>query len=137
MGEYAIENSDGLKGQNNAAKILANEGYDVEMLKEVDGGNGYGITEGSNPDYLIDGKTFDCYTPKKDTLPKKICSKIREKTTSQSNRIVLNLKNVPENNINVIKEYLLERTNDTRDLKRLHELIAILPDGSIETWFLR
>ncbi len=56
---------------------------------------------------------------------------------NQSDRIVLNLEYVLEDNIGAIKEYLLERTGDARDLKRLNEMIVILPDGSIETWFLR
>ncbi|WP_374966080.1 hypothetical protein [Lysinibacillus sp. RS5] len=37
---------------------MADNGYNVEMLDEIDGENGYGIIEGSNPDFLIEGNVF-------------------------------------------------------------------------------
>nr|WP_240636654.1 WXG100 family type VII secretion target [Paenibacillus silvae] len=49
--------------QNEAADLLANKGYDITMLPNTKGGNGYGINPTSNPDFLINGKAFDCYSP--------------------------------------------------------------------------
>ncbi|GFN33143.1 hypothetical protein [Paenibacillus xylaniclasticus] len=56
-GNYA--NPEGGRGnirQNEAADLFAEHGYDIEMLDEIDGGNGYGIKEGKNPDFLLRGK---------------------------------------------------------------------------------
>lgn len=52
--------------QNESADLLAKEGYDIEMLPEVKGGNGYGKKTTSNPD-------------------------VEEKTNRQAERIILNL----------------------------------------------
>ncbi len=136
-GDYALEKNVGLKGQNHAADKLANEGYDIEMLKEINGGNGYGINERSNPDFLIEEHVFDCYTPDKGTPAKNISNTISKKTVAQCDRIVLNLENISDESVDVIMNYILERTAPDRDLKRLNELMVILPDGKIETWFLR
>ena len=134
-GEFTPEKNFGLIGQNNAARKLAQEGYDVEMLDEKNGGNGYGINPNANPDFLIDNKVFDCYTPGEDTSPQNIKDKIYDKTKKQSDRIVLNLENKQMKDIDELKNYLLEKTKD--DLKRLKELLVILPDDTIETWFIR
>lgn len=107
------------------------------MLDAIKGGNGYGLNGRSNPDFLIAGNPFDCYTPGMDTQAKKICSTIRTNTIDQSDRIVLNLESMQADKVKSIKDYLLRRTGNTSDLKRLNELIVILPDGAIETWFLR
>ncbi|CAM4447022.1 pre-toxin TG domain-containing protein [Paenibacillus tarimensis] len=74
-GDYGVGDSHGIKKQNETADILANEGYDVRMLDEVDGGNGYGIKAGSNPDYLVEGKVFDCYAPKPEGKTQSIIKK--------------------------------------------------------------
>lgn len=42
---------DTITRQNDAANLLANKGYDVEMLPETIRGNGYGINTQSNPDF--------------------------------------------------------------------------------------
>lgn len=90
-------------------RLLVEEGTDIE--EQVKDPN-------SNPDYLIDGKPFDCYTPKKDAALDTICSTIKKKNKEQTDRIVLNLQNVPSDRIDSIKEYILERTGETRDLKK-------------------
>ena len=76
------------------------QGYKVEMLDEVPGGNGYGIKPNSNPDFLIEDKVFDCYAPKVDTNTKGIVKEIYNKTKKQTPNIVVNLDdyagNIPE-----------------------------------------
>jgi hypothetical protein len=145
-GEYTSKSSAGLRGQDRAADKLANAGFDVVMLKEVtvgNKGNGYGMTETSNPDFLIKvydkNHIFDCFTPDKNTGVDAICRTIRKKTITQADRIILNL-DIYESDIQKLKETILRKTDVNQDLKRLKELIVILPDDNddnIQTWFLR
>ena len=79
-GNYSPPNNRGLIKQNETADLFAKKGYAVKMLDEIDGGNGYGIKPNSNPDYLIEGKAFDCYTPAADTNTKNIVNTIQKKT---------------------------------------------------------
>lgn len=112
--------------QNESADLLAEYGYDIEMLPERRGGNGYGIEEGSNPDYLIDGKAFDCYSPDGRNV-RNIWSNVGDKTTRQAERIILNLDDYSgsvEDLYNQFMEY---------EIETLKELIVI-KDGSIERW---
>ncbi len=76
--------------QNSSADLLANKGYDVEMLPETVGGNGYGIKPDSNPDFLINGNAFDCYSPETANV-RNIWSTVEAKTSSQASRIILNV----------------------------------------------
>lgn len=61
------------------------------MLDEVLGGNGYGINKLNNPDFLIEGKVFDCYAPDVNTSTKTMIKEIADKTKKQTPNIVLNL----------------------------------------------
>lgn len=81
--------------QNEAADLFADKGYDVEMLPNKKGGNGYGIKPSSNPDFKIEGEIFDCYTPKANTPIKSISYNVKEKTLSQTKNIVVNLEDSP------------------------------------------
>lgn len=139
-GEYAEEIDNGRRGQNHAANILADEGYDVEMLKEVqeevdgvDIGNGHGVTPSSNPDYLIENRAFDAYSPQKGTALKTIKKEIKDKTKKQADGIVL-VTEYYKGDISALKNYLLGQTKN--DLKHLRELKAIV-NGKVETWFVR
>ncbi|WCF07262.1 hypothetical protein NDS46_23470 [Paenibacillus thiaminolyticus] len=51
-GNYGVGDSHGIKKQNETADFLADQGYDIKMLDEVNGGDGYGIKETSNPDFF-------------------------------------------------------------------------------------
>ncbi|WP_152392615.1 CdiA C-terminal domain-containing protein [Paenibacillus guangzhouensis] len=59
----------------------------------------YGLKEGKNPDFLIEGKVFDYYAPDVDTPIDSICKKIKDKTKNQAQRIVLNLDDYPAENM--------------------------------------
>lgn len=132
-GNYALGTERGIKRQNEAANLLAEKGYEVIMLDEISEGNGYGIKPSSNPDFLIEGRAFDVYSPDKDTAVKNIINEIYKKTTSQANRIVLNLDDSNQS-LSLLKEELLRKTEG--DLKHLEEL-KIIKDGIIETWYVR
>ncbi|AUO06248.1 hypothetical protein C0638_06715 [Paenibacillus sp. lzh-N1] len=133
-GNYGAGDSHGIKKQNETADFLADKGYDIKMLDEIDGGNGYGIKEGSNPDFLIEGKVFDCYAPKPDGKVQSIIKEIAGKTKNQSGRIVLNLDNFPDEKISEITGTILRKANPNGDLKRLEELISV-KDGTITKVF--
>ena len=80
--------------QNNSADILAHQGFDIEMLPERIGGNGYGVKQNSNPDFLINGVAFDCYSPETANV-RNIWSTVEKKTKSQARNIILNLDAYP------------------------------------------
>jgi len=107
--------------QNEAADLLANKGYDIEMLPEKIGGNGHGVTSGSNPDYLIDGEAFDCYSPKKDTPVRNIWSTVKAKTETQAKRIILNLDDYSGS----LDDIAIQFYTYKQDLTTLEELIVI------------
>jgi hypothetical protein len=76
--------------QNEAADLLAREGYDIEMLPYKVDGNGQGLIPSANPDYKILGEVFDCYSPNTSNV-RNIWTTVQEKTLSQGRRIVLHL----------------------------------------------
>lgn len=113
--------------QNEAADLLADKGYDIEMLPGTKGGNGYGIKPESNPDFLINGKPFDCYSP--DTAKvRNIWSNVVTKTETQAGGIVLNLDDYPGSMEALKKQF------DDWPIQGLNELLVI-KDGSITRWF--
>lgn len=57
---------------------MADNGYDINVLDEIDGGNGHGIADGSNPDFLIEGNVFDCYGARLDGKVQSIKSNSRK-----------------------------------------------------------
>ncbi|MFE0558482.1 WXG100 family type VII secretion target [Paenibacillus sp. NPDC058910] len=133
-GKYTQGDSHGVKKENETADLLADRGYNIEMLDEVNGGNGHGIKETSNPDFLIEGKVFDCYAPTQDTNVDNVLRNIRTKTKAQADRIVLNLDNFAVEKISEITEGILRKANPNGDLKSLKELI-IVNDGKITRVF--
>lgn len=113
---------------------MADQGYDITMLDEVNGGNGYGIKESSNPDFLIEGKVFDCYAPTVDTRVDNILRNITTKTKTQTERIVLNLDQFAPEKVTEITQGILRKGNPNGDLKNSKELF-IVKDGKITRVF--
>ncbi|MEK5237518.1 hypothetical protein NST99_17670 [Paenibacillus sp. FSL L8-0470] len=130
-GNYApIKGKDvrGLKRQNEAASVLAENGYRTTMLDEVPNGNGfdgngYGIDPGKSPDFIIERQVYDCYAPDIDTKLNNILRTLREKTTKQARRIVLNLNDYPVKKRTELIEFIKSQTK--KDLKHLDELLII------------
>ena len=121
FGNYADEINDSIKLQNETADLFASEGYHVEMLDTVEGGNGFGIKKEKNPDYLIEEKVFDCYAPDKDVKIKNIITKMRKKTQEQASNIVLNLERY-EGDMEELLAVIKRKANAEGDLKHLQEL---------------
>ncbi|MEB2280718.1 hypothetical protein LAV73_11990 [Lysinibacillus xylanilyticus] len=133
-GEYTKGDSHGVKKENETADFLANKGYEIKMLNEVNGGNGHGIKATSNPDFLIEGKVFDCYAPTPNTKTDNVLRTITTKTKTQAERIVLNVDNFPPEKILEITEGIQRKANPNGDLKNLKELL-IVNDGKITRVF--
>ncbi|WP_051775641.1 CdiA C-terminal domain-containing protein [Paenibacillus tyrfis] len=98
------------------------------MLDEVPngngfGGNGYGINPNKNPDFIIERQVFDCYAPESTNL-KNILKMLRDKTTDQARRVVLNLNDYPIEKRAELIEFILSQTH--KDLKHLNELLVSL-----------
>ncbi|SFF33340.1 hypothetical protein SAMN04487969_1273 [Paenibacillus algorifonticola] len=124
-GNYAKDtgkDARGLKRQNEAADVLAEQGYRTTMLDEFDDGNGYGLDPKKSPDFIIEGQVFDCYSPNSTNLSN-ILRMLRDKTTDQARRIVLNLNDYPVDKRSELIGFLLSQTQ--KDLKHLDELLII------------
>lgn len=139
VGDFSNKSSKGLIMQDKAAEILAKNGYKIEMLYEVAGGNGYGIKENSNPDFIIEGKVFDCYSPiAQNPSLNTISTTLSKKCSEQANRIILNLELVSDEYISKIKDEILKKIN--YKLHKLEELKVIVKNEdeySIYTWYVR
>ncbi|MEK4854854.1 hypothetical protein NST04_33810, partial [Paenibacillus sp. FSL H7-0756] len=133
-GNYTKGDSHGIKKESETADLMADQGYDIKMLDEVNGGNGFGIKESSNPDFLIEGKVFDCYAPTIETNLDNILRNTTKKTKTQAERIVLNLDQFPSEKVAEIIQGILRKANPDGDLKNLKELF-IVKDGEITRVF--
>jgi len=116
--------------QNEAADLFAKQVYDIEMLPYKNGGNGYGVTPASNPDYMINGEVFDCYAPDVNTSVRNIWTNVEDKTLKQAKRIVLNLDDYAGSLDDLAKQF-----NDWT-IEALDELLAI-KDGKIARLFIK
>ncbi|QRN97376.1 hypothetical protein JRI60_52005 [Archangium violaceum] len=111
------ESTRGRERENESARLLAENGYDVEQ-------NPPAKTNGKNPDYKINGQYADCYAPSTNN-PRNIRDTIARKVNQQqADRIVLNLED-SRVTLEALKKQLLD--NPIADLK---ELIAIR-DGQL------
>jgi hypothetical protein len=133
-GNYEAEIGDdatirSIKRQNEAANAFADKGYDMEMLPYKKDGNGYGLTDGSNPDYLINGEVFDCYAPDTSTV-RNIWRNVQLKTETQAKRIVLSLDDYPGSMDKLAKQFN-EWPIDTLD-----ELL-VLKNGNISRLIIK
>jgi Contact-dependent growth inhibition CdiA C-terminal domain len=102
----------GRQRENESARILAENGYDVEQ-------NPPKRINGKEPDYKLNGEYADCYAPLTDnarSIRYTISKKVNE---GQADRIVLNLED-SQVSLEALKKQLAD--NPIADLK---ELIAI------------
>ncbi|MEU9487147.1 putative T7SS-secreted protein [Streptomyces decoyicus] len=106
-----------LSRQNEAADRLAQHGYDVEHAPQVPGSR--------NPDYKINDKVFDCYSPSGGNA-RNIAREMEKKVEKmQTERVVLNLR---DSAVDVSKMNAQLHDWPTPGLK---EVIAIDKDGNI------
>ena len=96
-------NEKALIGENSSAVTIRRNGYDIEQLREIKGRR-------ANPDYMIEGSIFECYTPQAGTPVRNIHDVIAGKVPRQAERMVLNMDNVenPDSLIAALKAFLIE-----------------------------
>ena len=79
--------------ENEAAVLLSQRGFDVEQNPPT-------LPNGKNPDYRMEGKSWDCYAPSKTRSIDKIRKSIKDKVgvgedDRQASRILLNMDDNP------------------------------------------
>ncbi|PJN50233.1 hypothetical protein PAEVO_52770 [Paenibacillus sp. GM2FR] len=108
-----------LERENEAAEILAKNGYQVEQNPNLPNTT-------KNPDYKIEGEIYDCYSPNSNTSPRNIGSSIQGKVEAgQTDRVVLNLSDWT-GDINALKKQLSDWP-----IAGLRELIAVDGKGNV------
>ncbi|MDT0528283.1 hypothetical protein RM555_04640 [Micromonospora sp. DSM 115977] len=121
-----------LELENECADIVASKSYRVHQnptrqeiadarLRTGDSGN-----PNKDPDYLIEGHVFDCYSPTLGKPVRGVWSEVRAKVDKeQTQRVVLNLHDWHGDLA------ALRRQFDTWPVERLKELVAVTPSGAI------
>jgi hypothetical protein len=101
-GSYEVPTGDpetirSITRQNEAADLLATNGYDVTVQKAMG--------DVTTPDYIIDGVAFDCYSPTT-TRVRNIYDTIKGKIgKQQANSFVLNLDDFPGSMDELVKQF--------------------------------
>lgn len=110
-----------LTRENEAAETLAKNGYIIEQNPVIEGTT-------RNPDYLIEGEIFDCYSPAENTKVRNVASTIEEKVLQkgQAERVVLNLDDWKGN-----VDELVKQLNDY-PIEGLKEVIIVY-DGTVQS----
>jgi hypothetical protein len=119
---------EGIRLENEAADALANRGFKVHQLADGELSPAEmrmrGLTPGKNPDFLIEGKVYDAYSPEGGLSA--VYSGIKDKVASgQSTNIVLNLGRTSASRAE-IENYL--RQNPVANVE---EVLIIGRDGSV------
>lgn len=111
-----------LTRENESASILADKGYQVEQNPSIPGDK--------NPDYRIEGKVFDCYSPSTGNV-RNIAGVIDEKVSSgQTERIVLNLSDTsasPEDVANQLKQWPVQGLQEVLVIDKSGNVVPVFP----------
>ncbi|AXO81858.1 hypothetical protein DZC78_10160 [Olleya aquimaris] len=109
-----------LEIENETADILAKNGFIVEQNPNI-----IGTTK--KPDYLIEGKVFDCYAPfERNKKARGIWSEVEDKILKeQTKRVIINLKNW-KGDVSILKKQFTDW-----NIKGLEEVIYITKEGQI------
>ncbi|MFI6262204.1 hypothetical protein [Micromonospora sp. NPDC051006] len=79
-----------------------------------------------DPDFLLEGLVFDCYSPTSDKAVRGVWSEVRGKIEkSQTQRVVLNLTDWT-GDLTALRQQF-----DDWPIDRLKELVALTPNGAI------
>ena len=118
--------------ENSGAVALAGHGYrvqqnpphdDVARARQATGDTGSPI---SRPDYLVEGRVFDCYSPEAGTTTRSIWSAARKKARKdQTQRVVLNLADW-DGDMSALRRQFADWP-----IEKLKEVKAITPGGDI------
>ncbi|WP_204038488.1 hypothetical protein [Micromonospora qiuiae] len=121
-----------LELENECADIVAGESYRVHQnptRQEIAAARLHtGDTGDPNkdPDYLVEGHVFDCYSPTPGKPVRGVWSEVRTKVDKgQTQRVVLNLHDW-HGDLTALRAQF-----DNWPIERLKELVAVTPNGAI------
>ncbi len=124
--------SDRSIARTRAAEILADRGYRIqqnptrEEVAAARAATGDTGRERSKPDYLLEGRVFDCYSPGADKPVRGVWYEVGKKIKkNQTQRVVVNLEDW-EGDVAALRKQF-----DDWPIDRLREVKAITPDGRI------
>jgi hypothetical protein len=123
--EGSAEKRQALHRENESAKALAAAGYDIEQNPPT-------TPNGKNPDYLIQGELWDCYSPtgtSSRTIHKAIYDKVgKNEEDRQAKRIVLNLDGSTVNPAEIRSRLARSPIRGLREIK-------IVKDGAVTQFY--
>ncbi|WP_306839776.1 hypothetical protein [Catenuloplanes nepalensis] len=121
-----------LERENSGAVILADKGYDITQnptpaeVAQARQDSGDAGRPTSKPDYLVEGRVFDAYSPSENKGARGIGFEVNEKVANeQTQRVVLNLEDWRGDMAKLQKQF------DDWPVENLKELKAITPAGEI------
>jgi Contact-dependent growth inhibition CdiA C-terminal domain len=120
------DNVRGTKGENEASRILSENGYKVEQLADKVKGKIQGVKK---PDLKIEGKIFDAYTPSETKNVRGVWFELNKKIQKgQADRFVVNM--------NESKLTLEQLTKQFKDfpMEKLKEVILV-KNGKVTHFF--
>nr|WP_089298468.1 hypothetical protein [Actinoplanes regularis] len=121
-----------LDRENSVAILLAAEGYHTKQnpskaeVAEARENNGDTGTPSSKPDYLLEGRVFDCYSPKPTTTVRNIWSYVEDKIQrEQTQRVIVDLKEWKGDMSDIRQQF------HDWPITHLKEVKAVTPTGEI------
>ena len=121
-----------LDRENSGAAILADQGYRIKQNPSPDEVAQARLATGdsgrptSKPDYILDGRVFDCYSPSATKPVRGIWHEVSVKVNgNQTQRVVVNLQDWPGDVSAVQKQF------EDWPLDKLKEVKIITPGGEI------
>jgi hypothetical protein len=121
-----------IQRENSGAAILAGQGYQIKQnptpdeVAQARRDTGDAGDPASRPDYLLEGRVFDCYSPEPATNVRNIWSATRKKAVDlQAQRVVVNLQDWRGDLSALRKQF------DDWPAEELKEVKAITPGGDI------
>jgi Contact-dependent growth inhibition CdiA C-terminal domain len=131
----------GIRAQNDALNRLAGEGYQViSKPAQTLGPDGkpyltremkaaLGLDKNKNPDAVIEGRIFDVYAPKSETVKGVYDGIVNKVSEDQAHRIVVDLRDT-DISPRALRDYLHDN-----EISKLREVILIDQDGRIRNFF--
>jgi hypothetical protein len=118
-----------LERENEAAKKLAEYGYDIEQNPKIGPADGIGLDK--KPDFSIGGTIFDCYSPSPAKSVRGVWSEIRNKIEDlQTKRVVINLADWEgsiDDLIYQFKEWKIEGLEEAMIINKNGSILTIFP----------
>ena len=118
-----MDNSETVRGrrrENESAQVLARHGYEVEQNP---------VFPEKDPDFRIEGRIFDNYSPKRSTRVRSVYTAVKGKLQSrQTRRVVVNLDDSPLTVEEVVEQF------KNWPMENLEEVLAV-KDGKVHQIF--